>query len=59
MYAITFFIALTGKLDIWPTNCAVYFHYVAVLTHEEASSWVVAGDQAIFNISGVDVSKIR
>lgn len=27
--------------------------------HEDTTSWVAAGDQAIFNISGMDISKIR
>ena len=27
--------------------------------NEEATSWAVAGDQVIFNLSGVDASNIR
>ena len=32
---------------------------VAITTCDDAVSWVVAGDQAIFNFAGIDVSKIR
>lgn len=27
--------------------------------NEEITSWVAAGDYVVFNISGVDISKIR
>ena len=32
---------------------------LAISTGEDNVSWVVAGDQAIFSISGVDIAKIR
>lgn len=45
---------------IYPRSFLYKFVFVAaIITDEEASSWVAAGDQAIFNVSGVDVSKIR
>jgi len=32
---------------------------LAMSVNEEPASWVAAGDQVIFNISGVDISKIK
>ena len=29
------------------------------MASDDTATWVAAGDQAIFNISGVDISKIR
>lgn len=36
-----------------------FIAYIAMSMNEEATSWVAAGDQVVFNISGVDISKIR